>query len=114
MITWWAILLRIIGATIVAFAALFMKIGSRFRFYRDLRLVTKNYILIFGLFLYAVSSILSIIAYRGGDLSLLLPINSLSYVGSMILAVWVLKEKMNVWKYLGMTLIILGVIIIVQ
>ena len=115
MVALWAIMLRLIGAVIVSFAALFIKVGgSKLKSIKDVRLISRNYFLIFGLFLYVVASVLSIIAYKGGDLSVLLPINSLSYAGSMILAVWVLKEKLSFSKFLGVTLIIAGVIIIVQ
>jgi uncharacterized membrane protein len=44
----------------------------------------------------------------------LYPITALGYIWTTILAVHVLKEKMNVYKYIAIVLVIIGVIVIVQ
>lgn len=107
--------MRVIGTMIVAVATLFIKMGSsRFRMHKGIRLITKNQNLLFGLALYVFASIFQILAYKGGDLSVLYPINSLSFVISVVLSVLVLKEKMNVYRYLSIMLIVVGIVIIVQ
>jgi drug/metabolite transporter (DMT)-like permease len=51
-------------------------------------------------------------AYRTGNLSVIHPMNSLSYVFSSILAVVVLHEQMTPLKIVGILVIITGVILI--
>jgi multidrug transporter EmrE-like cation transporter len=114
-VTWWAISLIIFATIIGSFASLFLKIGANnFSFYKNYHLFLKNSYIVLGIFLYGVSAIIGIISYKGGDLSVLYPITSLGYVWTTILAISVLKEKMNVYKYAAIVLIILGVIVIVQ
>jgi uncharacterized membrane protein len=61
-----------------------------------------------------VATVLTIIAYKKGDLSVLFPMASLSYLWGTLFAVKILKEKMNIYKYLAIFFVILGVIVIVQ
>ncbi len=51
-------------------------------------------------------------AYRMGELSVIHPMNSISYVFSSIIAVTVLGEVMSVQKIIGILVIIAGVILI--
>ena len=53
-----------------------------------------------------------IIAYKYGKLSVLQPMLSLNYVLSIVLAVIVLKEDINILKCIGVIVIISGVILI--
>jgi len=53
-----------------------------------------------------------ILAYRHGEISVLQPINSMSYVFSTILAVLVLHERVPPVTVIGIVLIISGVIVI--
>ena len=72
-----------------------------------------NLIYIFGGFaIYAFGAVSMILAYRYGELSVLQPINSISYVFSTILAVLVLHEKVPPVTIAGIVLIVSGVIVI--
>ncbi|HNY00186.1 MAG TPA: EamA family transporter [Oscillospiraceae bacterium] len=51
-------------------------------------------------------------AYRMGELSVIHPMNSISYVFSSIIAVTVLGEAMTAQKIIGVVVIIAGVILI--
>jgi len=51
-------------------------------------------------------------ALRGGDLSVLYPFVSLSYIWVMLLSIKMLGEKMTKLKWLGILLIISGVSLI--
>jgi len=62
-----------------------------------------------GIALYAVGTALFIPALKGGDLSILYPFVSVTYVWVALLSVKYLGEKMNKYKWAGITLIILGV-----
>ena len=59
--------------------------------------------------LFVIGTMLFIPALRGGDLSILYPFVSLSYIWVALLSVRFLGEKMNKYKWIGIALIILGV-----
>lgn len=62
-----------------------------------------------GLSLYGVSTGLLILALRDGELSLLYPVISLTYVWVTILSVLVFHERMTLWKTAGIAVICTGV-----
>lgn len=62
-----------------------------------------------GLVLYGINTGLLILALRDGELSLLYPVISLTYVWVTIMSVTVLGESMTWMKIGGITLICLGV-----
>ena len=68
-----------------------------------------NFPLIGGLALYGIGSAMMVIALRHGELSLLYPLISLSYVWVAILSVVVFQETMNPYKIAGISVIIAGV-----
>jgi multidrug transporter EmrE-like cation transporter len=114
-VTWWAILLIFIATVIGSFASLFLKIGAdSFTFYKNYNLFLKNMFIILGISLYGISSIFGIISYKGGDLSILYPMTALGYIWTTILATKFLNEKMNIYKYVAIALIVLGIMVIVQ
>lgn len=63
----------------------------------------------FGLVLYGISTGLLILALRDGELSLLYPVISLTYVWVTILSVLAFHESLNLYKGLGIAVICLGV-----
>jgi len=71
-----------------------------------------NFNLIFGIFMYFLATLIFIAALRKGNLNVLYPITSVSYIWVSLLSVRFLKEKMNYLKWGGISLIILGVIAI--
>ena len=71
-----------------------------------------NYHLMLGLFFYGISTIIFIPALKGGHLSLLYPLVSVSYIFVSFLSQWILKEKMNKYKWSGIVLIILGITVL--
>lgn len=68
-----------------------------------------NWALWLGLAMYGISTGLLILALRDGELSLLYPVISLTYVWVTILSVTVFDESVNVFKIAGITVICLGV-----
>ncbi|GIU79701.1 MAG: permease [Bryobacteraceae bacterium] len=62
-----------------------------------------------GLSLYGVSTGLLILALRDGELSLLYPVISLTYVWVTILSVLVFQEKVTIFKTAGVATICCGV-----
>lgn len=111
MIELWRIGLVILGTIIGAFGALLLKMGSQ-NFTLNIKKLITNYKLFFGLVLYAISTIPFIIAIKNSQLSLLYPIVSASYIWVALLSIKFLKEKMNKFKWLGIFIIIIGIIVI--
>jgi multidrug transporter EmrE-like cation transporter len=76
----------------------------------------KNFIsskdIYIGVILYGLSIVVSIPAFKGGEISVLYPIFSLIYIWACLFGVKLLGEKMNKLKWLGIGLIIVGSTII--
>lgn len=71
-----------------------------------------NIPLISGLICYGLGMILLIIALRYGELSVLYPIISLSFIWVALLSIYVLAEDISPIKWTGIFIIILGVSLI--
>ena len=105
----WAIGLVVISTIIGSFGSLYLKKASQ-HFKLTLKSLFHNH-LITGVLLYLSSTIFFIIALRGGNVNTLYPITSLGYIWVSILSIKLLNEKINYNKWLGITLIIIGVIL---
>ncbi len=71
-----------------------------------------NVPLITGYGLYGLMTVLFIYALRDEELSFVYPIISLSYVWVAGLSVWFLHEAVNVWKLVGIAIIVAGVAVL--
>ncbi len=107
----WAIGLVVIATIVGALGPIYLKKGSG-NFKPDIRALLRNYELMLGLFFYGASTLIFIPALRGGELSVLYPFVSLSYVWVSLLSVKMLKERMNPAKWAGVASIIIGVSLI--
>ena len=107
----WAVGLTLLAVSVGALGPILIKKGSSHFSFNPVKLLT-NWHLICGIFVYLVSSVLFILALRGGELSVLGPLISLSYGVVAVLSVFLLKEKMNLLKWVGIGCIIAGVSLI--
>jgi drug/metabolite transporter (DMT)-like permease len=73
-----------------------------------------NYSLIFGFFLYGIGALLMIFALKFGELNTLYPIVSLTFIWVTLLSIFVLKEPVSGYQYLGIGTILAGVFIIAK
>ena len=105
------IILVLISTIFAALGALYLKKGSS-KFGFNINLLMKNRYLLLGVVLYFASSLFFIPALKFGDLSLLYPFTSLSYVWTILLSIRFLKEKMNRFKWIAIILIVIGVSLI--
>ncbi len=96
------------GAFIASFGPPFFKAGAE-RLKLDLKSLAANYQLHLGIFFHVIPGFIFIYALKGEQLSVLYPIVSTTYVWVTIWAMIFFKEKINVWKWFGISLIILGV-----
>ena len=104
----WAIGFVISATLIGAFGPILLKKASSKKL-SSLKSLSTNYPLFGGVALYAIGTLLFIPALKGGDLSVLYPFVSLSYIWVSLLSVKFLGERMNRFKWAGIGLIILGV-----
>jgi multidrug transporter EmrE-like cation transporter len=77
-----------------------------------IRGILYDFPLIAGLSLYGVGTVLMVLALRHGELSVLWPVISLSYVWVTVISVVWFHEPMNVPKIAGVAVIIFGVAIL--
>ncbi len=71
--------------------------------------VLTDFPLLAGLALYGLGAAMMVLALRHGELSLLYPLISLSYVWVAILSVVIFRETMNPYKIAGICVIVAGV-----
>lgn len=107
----WSIILVLVATSLGSFGPLFLKKASGNVAF-NLKQLLQNRNLIIGLMFYGVATIMFIPALKGGELSVLYPLVALVYVWVSFLSVKFLNEKMNLMKWLGVALILLGVTLI--
>jgi drug/metabolite transporter (DMT)-like permease len=107
-------LLMILVFTLLSAAAqVFLKFGTvQLKLHPSLLGLLTNFPLIGGMALYAVGAALMVLALRHGELSVLYPLISLSYVWVAILSVLVFGEVMNPYKIAGICVIMAGVCVL--
>lgn len=107
----WAIALVVLATMVGSFGPMLLKKASS-QLKLSLKAILTNGNLIGGYLLYALATMFFIPALRGGDLSTLYPVTSLSYVWVSLLSVRFLGEKMNLLKWAGIASIMLGITLI--
>jgi undecaprenyl phosphate-alpha-L-ara4N flippase subunit ArnE len=68
--------------------------------------------IISGFVVFGIGALLMIFAYRYGELSVLQPINSMSYVYSLFLGYAIFHEEITIFRIIGVVAIMLGVILL--
>ena len=90
-------------------ASLFLKKASE---ETGIRKMIRNKNVYIGGGLYLIAAIMIIYVLRYLDYSIVLPLTSLTYIWTMILSYFVLKEKMTIRKVIGAIGIVAGAILI--
>lgn len=96
------IILMLISSLCVCIGQLFWKLSAEGNFL---------YLLI-GFALYGIGALIMLYAYRFGSLSVLQPMLSMNYVLTIVIANLILKEPISILKYIGILVIIFGVVLI--
>src|SRR3989338_9772064 len=97
----WAVLTLICTTFLTSTAHLLYKFGiNSMKSFNLISLIT-NYFMIGGVILYVIGSTLMIVAFRGGDLSVLYPIIATGFIWVSFLSVHFLNESMNLLKWAG-------------
>lgn len=100
------IIMTLLGST----AAYFLKISSNNN-YSNLLLSPFLYL---GGFLYFLSALLNIFLLKSMAYSIVLPLTSITYVWTMFISYWLLKEKITIQKIIGILCIVIGAITLVK
>ena len=107
----WAIGLVLLACFLGSFGPIMLKKASG-KISFKIRDIIKNYYLISGFLFYGIGTILFVPALKGGELSVLYPLVAITYVWVSLWSVKFLKEKMNKKKWIGVMLVIIGVVFI--
>ena len=107
-----AISLVCISSFLGAFAQLELKLGVN-RSTKRILAFFKNYDLMAGVVLYTVAAGMFIFALKQEKLTVLYPLVATSYIWTSLLAKKYLDERMNLFKWTGISLILIGVCLIV-
>lgn len=92
-----------------AAAQVLIKMGANSLAHAGPWAMMTNLPLIAGYSLYGISTVLLVLALRKGELSILYPVISLTYVWVTALSVMIFKESLNFYKLLGVAVIVAGV-----
>lgn len=103
------IILMIVGSIFNAIAPIFLK-----KINKEHEIVKKilNTYFVAGLLSYGLAYLITLPPLRYGEIGLMYPIMSLTYVWSYFFGVVFLKEPKSLKKILGIVIIILGIVII--
>jgi uncharacterized membrane protein len=119
MSTSWRAIGIVVAATLLSgLAPTFLKRGAE-KFTINIKklwaqpsILFYNYWLFIGAGLDVLSAALNVVALKYGDLSVLTPVTSLTYIWACLFSGIFLKERMNRRKWLGVGLIVLGVALV--
>ncbi|HLC90262.1 MAG TPA: EamA family transporter [Candidatus Nanoarchaeia archaeon] len=100
-----ALMFILISSIFGAFSTLLFKLGA------GLKINLQNYKLMGAFILAGVSFVFYIYALQQASLTFIYLTASISYIWAIILAKTVLKEQINKYKIIGISLILLGIVV---
>jgi uncharacterized membrane protein len=109
----WAIALAVFCALLGSLGQLLFKLGSVSVSFSLWSWVT-NVKVLGGMVLYGLSAILFIVALKHGNLSVLYPVIATSYIWVALISSKFLGEPLSVTQWIGIGLILGGVVLIVR
>ncbi len=99
-----------VAGIIGSFGAVFLKLGAA-RLGKSVWTFVNSR-LILGVSLYLGSTVIYLSALKGGQLSVLYPMVALGYIWTLLWSYLFFKEAMNAYKFAGLGLIVVGVILV--
>jgi len=106
--------LMVLGCSVLAAVGqIFLKMGSSGISGNIFSWLT-NAKLIIGIGLYAISTIIFVLALRMGDVSMLYPVIAASYIWVAIMAYVFLGESFTIARWIGVGLIMAGIVFIIR
>lgn len=107
----WSIALMFLCTGFTSIAQVFYKFGANKLEFNFHALITNYYILA-GLVLYAIGAVIMILAFKGGEVSVLYPVVATSYIWVTLLSLYFFHEAINIFRWIGVSVILLGIIFI--
>ncbi len=104
-----SILLVLLASFIGSFGAVFLKSGSGHLKSSSILTLILNWRLGIGIAFFVLSSVFFVIAIKNGELSVLYPMVSLSYVWTMLWSRLFFGEPFTKGKFLGLAMILTGI-----
>jgi len=89
----------------------FLKAGAA-RLHDGLKYLFLNFKLALGVFFFVASSVLYVMGIKQGELSVLYPLVSLSYIWALVWSRIFFQEKFTSRKFAGLCLILLGIVFV--
>jgi uncharacterized membrane protein len=105
-----SIVMVFVAGIVGSFGAVFLKLGALRLNGNVLSFVNSR--LIAGVALYLGSTVIYLSALKGGELSVLYPMVSLGYIWTLVWSKLFFKEAMNRYKFAGLALIVVGVVLV--
>lgn len=102
--------LAVVMCALGAFGSFFLKKASSFESIKGL---LKDYCLYVGAVLYLLSAIINIYLLKKLDYVVVLPLTSMTYIFTILIARFFLKEQLTILKIVGIVFIITGVVFLV-
>jgi len=106
----WAIIVVNITNIMAALGSIYIKKSTKIKI--SVSSLFRNMDFIKGGLLYILGTVLFIPALKYGELSVLYPFVALSYIWAVLFSIRFLKERMNSLKWIGVFLILIGVLFI--
>jgi uncharacterized membrane protein len=107
----WSIIIVILSTILGSIGALYFKFASEHLHLKQPKSFFRREIYI-ALSMFGLGTVLFIVALNHGELSILYPMTSIQYIWVTLWSMKFLKEKMNMFKLMGITIIIIGVILV--
>ncbi len=107
----WAVSLVVLCTLFTSSAQILYKKGAE-KLGLNLISIITNWNLIFGIVLYVMGAVLLIVAFRGGDVTVLYPIITTSFVWVTLGSMYFFGETISFLRWIGVFLIIVGIIVI--
>lgn len=103
-------LLTVLFTFIGSLAAIQLKRASKTKKLKEIPFKPALY---YGAFLYVLAALLNIVVLTYWEYTLVLPLTSITYVWTAILAKVVFKERLSFHKVIGLVLVILGSLLMI-
>jgi len=111
---WWAIALIICTTFCTSLGQYFFKVGANL----DILLTYPEILILWpilaGFVSYGVGAVLMIIAFKGGEVTVLYPIVATSYVWVVLMSAFVFGEALTPLKVLGSLILVVGITFIAR
>jgi drug/metabolite transporter (DMT)-like permease len=107
----WAIILMVICTFLISIAQFLYKAGAETLELNILSIIT-NWPLILGVTLYGIGGVLVIIALKGGEVSVLYPILTSSYVWVTLGSKYFFQEVVSTLRWTGVFFIVFGILVV--